>query len=353
MPLILSISFLTYGKNASPKIIVHGDNGVYTINLKVDALGECSIENENAVLQKIIKSETVSPKNARLQLVDFKTPKVIKEESGKTVDETSFFQDIKSAKDLGGGEIALNYKTVLAEIDETQVEKSTYLRGQFTTYFSQNPSRVENIKLATKSLNNAVIYSGNDFSFNETVGKRTSSRGYKTAKIIVNGKFVEGVGGGVCQASSTLYNALLFSDLPILEHHAHSLKVSYVEPSFDAMVTDNKNDLRCKNDTNLPIYIFGKVTTNAVIFKIYGEKMNYQIERESVVLSEILPKIKYVYSESLPFGEENVIVQAKKGCYSMGYVKKIVGGKVEKKVELRRDKYLSIDGVTEINNNSI
>lgn len=104
-------------------------------------------------------------------------------------------------------------------------------------------------------MNLTEIANGEEFSFNAAVGERTEERGYSTAKVIENGKFVEGVGGGVCQVSSTVYNCALLSGLTVTERHRHSLAVSYVEPSFDAMVSYSYADLRFYNDTGKSVFI--------------------------------------------------------------------------------------------------
>ena len=113
-----------------------------------------------------------------------------------------------------------------------------------------------------------------EFSFNYTIGERTERRGYKKAKIIVGGEFVDGVGGGVCQVSTTLYNAVLLAGLKVVECHPHSLPVSYVEPSFDAMVNSGWADLKFINDTHNPVIIRARADGAKLTIQIFGEPMN-------------------------------------------------------------------------------
>lgn len=96
---------------------------------------------------------------------------------------------------------------------------------------------MHNIALAAEKINGCILADGEEFSFNGRVGARTESNGFLSAPIILEGDFVEGVGGGVCQASTTVYNAALLAGMEITEQHPHSLRVGYVEPSFDAMVS--------------------------------------------------------------------------------------------------------------------
>lgn len=225
------------------------------------------------------------------------------------------------------------------------------LRAEFSTdYGKSSEERKHNIRLAAKSLNNALIDVNGEFSFNRHVGARTEKRGYKSAKIIVNGEFTEGVGGGVCQVSTTLYNAALLAGLKITEAHAHSLAVSYVKPSFDAMVNSGSADLRFINATHNPIIINAFADGKTLTVKIYGEPMREKYERKSVVVKEIEPEysvIKDTASEypDLYSGERKIIKYGKKGLISEGYIVKKINGKVVSESRIRRNKYAAISGV--------
>ena len=152
--------------------------------------------------------------------------------------------------------VNLNIKPAFAMPFYGLSPKDVTLRSSFYTSFpASSPERKYNIKLASSAIDKTLVDVGAEFSFNQTVGFRTIENGYKIARIIMNGKFEKGVGGGVCQVSSTLYNAILLSGLKITEYHPHSLPVSYVAPSFDAMVNSGSADLRFINNTNNPIII--------------------------------------------------------------------------------------------------
>lgn len=230
--------------------------------------------------------------------------------------------------------------------------KDLVVRAEFfTSYQNSTKERKHNIALATASINNTFVDVGGEFSFNNTVGKRTEKRGYKSAKIILNGEFIEGVGGGVCQVSTTLYNAVILAGLKVTEYHPHSLKVSYVLPSFDAMVNSNTADLRFVNTTNNPIIINATADGEKLLIKIIGEKSDYTIERVSVEKEEIpFLEDKIVIDEKLEYptlyeGEKRYIVYPKKGLKSVGYLIKRKNGKVIEKIKLREDKYGAIRGV--------
>lgn len=231
-------------------------------------------------------------------------------------------------------------------------DKGLCVRSSFYTMYSTSSSeRKSNIKLATRSLNNYFLDVGAEFSFNKTVGERTEKRGYKTSKIIFNGKFIEGIGGGVCQVSSTLYNAVILAGLLITECHPHSLPVSYVSPSFDAMVNSGTADLRFINNTSNPIIINACATDERVKITIYGEQMMEKIITESLITAEIeAPEEQQIEDEKgeypdLHEGEKRVITYSKKGLKSKGYLIKYREGKMIEKIKIREDKYSAMRGV--------
>ena len=221
----------------------------------------------------------------------------------------------------------------------------TFRASFFTSFAKSSEARKNNIKLAARSLNNVMVGANEEFSFNKTVGDRTEKRGYQTAKIIVAGKFVEGVGGGVCQVSTTLYNAVLLAGLKVSEYHAHSLPVNYVAPSFDAMVNSGSSDLRFINDTHSPVIIKTHINGERLCVEIYGEKTNARYERVSEITGEIEPPTEQVIVDvngeypDVFKGERKVICYGKKGYTSRGKIRKIVNGKVVWEKVIRSDLY--------------
>ena len=229
--------------------------------------------------------------------------------------------------------------------------KEIVLRSEFYTNYSNSSSeRKNNISVAAKALDKTFIDVGGEFSFNRAVGPRTEKRGYKSAKIIVNGEFTDGVGGGVCQVSTTLYNAFLLAGLRITEYHPHSLAVSYVALSFDAMVNSGSADLRCVNVTKNPIIIRTFADGNALRVKIYGEPMREKYYRESVTIKEIEPTVEILKDEAGEFndlyeGQRRVLSYGKKGYVTEGYVVKTINGRQISRTRIRKDRYGSIKSV--------
>lgn len=229
------------------------------------------------------------------------------------------------------------------------------LRASFSTNYSKSTKeRKHNIELALNSIHKTFIEQGAEFSFNKTVGARTVSRGYKSAKIIANGKFIDGIGGGVCQVSTTLYNAVLLAGLKVTEYHPHSLAVSYCAPSFDAMVNSGGADLRFVNNSGMPVYILTKFNGEDITISIYGEKMQYKIERKGVVkeyLDLLEPEILIDDAGEYPElyeGERLTVSYGKRGIKSEGYLIYKDKSKTVSVQKIRNDKYSSIKGVVVI-----
>lgn len=228
--------------------------------------------------------------------------------------------------------------------------KDIVVRATFSTEYKKSSlERKDNIKLAAKKINKTLVDVGKEFSFNNVVGDRTEKNGFKSAKIIVNGEFVEGVGGGVCQVSTTLYNAVLLSGLKVSKRYPHSLKVSYVAPSFDAMVNSTFADLRFINNTLNPIIIMAKADDEKITITILGEKMTEKIYRESQIIEEIdVPENEIIVDDKGEFpdlfeGDSRVIKYGTKGLISQGYLVRVKDGKRER-IKLSRDTYKGIKG---------
>lgn len=144
--------------------------------------------------------------------------------------------------------------------------------GEYVTYYNNRSSRAHNIALATEAINNTVVFPGEIFSFNKVVGQRTEERGYKKAPEIVKGEFIEGIGGGICQVSSTLYNAVDASGLTITERYSHSRIVPYVPTGRDATVSWYGPDFAFKNEYNQPILIRAKAKNGTLIVTIFSSE---------------------------------------------------------------------------------
>lgn len=242
--------------------------------------------------------------------------------------------------------IVLIFVTIVLCLGESMCQKESAsakaptikLIASFCTYYGESAqNRKDNIALACRKIDGTILYPEEEFSFNDSVGKRTSENGFKSAYIIQDGQFVEGTGGGVCQVSSTLYNCALLSNLAITCVRAHSLPVSYVAPSFDAMVS-TASDLRFVNTLSAPITIRMSADGNYVRAQMYGVE-SFDIKRRSQTL-EIIPfEIEYIEDANLGEGKEIIDTYGKNGLKSQGFLDYYQNGTLVKSILVRQDYY--------------
>lgn len=202
----------------------------------------------------------------------------------------------------------------IPKVSEAELKSiDTKISSYKTTFNTSTLARCKNIKIASETINGTLLMPGDIFSFNKIVGKTTTEKGYENAKVIVGGEFVEDIGGGVCQVSTTLYNAVIRSDLTVIERRNHSLPISYVPLGQDAMIFYGYSDLKFANDTDFPIFIEGNVNNNSVSFNIYSNSdltgKNYNIE--SKIINTVKPETKVIYDEELEPGETIVEKEGK------------------------------------------
>ena len=154
-----------------------------------------------------------------------------------------------------------------------------------TRYSTRDRDRTTNLQLAASKINGIVLMPGETFSYNQVVGERTISAGYKEAPIYVEGEVVDGLGGGICQITSTLYNAVLYANLEIVERSNHQFVPSYVTASRDATVVYGSIDFKFKNNRDYPIKLVCSVSGGIAKFDIYGLRTDneYQVEISSYV----------------------------------------------------------------------
>lgn len=164
------------------------------------------------------------------------------------------------------------------------------LLTEFSTYYGDSTAnRKHNVELAVSAIDGITIRNNETFSFNKIVGARTAERGYREARVIKSGEYVEGIGGGVCQVSSTLYNAWVLSGLTVSEVQCHTLPSHYVGISRDATVSEYK-DLKLLNDSLDDVYISAIANGEDIIISIYGKPSGAKYSILTEIISEIEPK---------------------------------------------------------------
>lgn len=182
------------------------------------------------------------------------------------------------------------------------VEKCDTLLGSFTTEYADSAEgRAANLANGARLINNTVVYPGEIFSAYEHLAPFTRKNGYHVAGAYSNGKVIDSVGGGACQVTTTLYNAVLEAELEVVERHAHSMTISYVDLSRDAAISGTHKDLKFKNNTDVPILIQAYTKGRRITFNIWGhetrDKNSRKIKFETRVLSETPPPPDVIYED--------------------------------------------------------
>lgn len=230
-----------------------------------------------------------------------------------------------------------------------QLKSVTVVKSVFSTsYANSGENRCHNVAQATNSLNGTIVGVGEKFSFNKVVGNRTEENGYLISKVILDGQYTDGLGGGVCQVSTTLYNALLLAGF-IPKATQHTLVSSYVLAGFDAMVSYGTADLTFVNDTAHPIYIKGQTSNKTVTFTVYGQPNDYRIvrenqeEREPFATRYIVDRQKYpqlVYDDQM-----QIVNNGSDGVKTKSFLCYYKDGDLVMRKQIRANSYKRVDKV--------
>ena len=206
--------------------------------------------------------------------------------------------------------IRVPYDTIPPQITVLSLKEKGIetLMSSFTTSFDPaNTNRVHNIKLAASILHNYFLAPGEILSLNELFGDSTPEKGYREAPIIMGTELVPGYGGGLCQISTTLYNAALLADLDIIERHNHRLTVPYISPGRDATISYNTRDLKFRNNKEHYILIAAEVEGDKLTFRFFGRSIKQRIEISTNILAIFVPPVRYEINPELPPGKEEII----------------------------------------------
>lgn len=290
-----------------------GEAGSYEVG--TDGLEEAV----NAAVAVLADGWDIQPKNGSINAYDKASGefKFAGAETGKLIERETLASDILAAIEAGDFDktIEASAKEVQPEITAEQAKASFKRIGTYTTTTTNNKARNENVRIASEAINGMIIQPGEEFSFNLTTGNRTPEKGYQPAGAYVNGVLVEEPGGGVCQVSSTLYNAVVFAGLKTTERHAHSYEPSYVTPGEDAMVSYDGHsgpDMKFINNSKTAVGIKTSFANQKLTVSVYGSP----ILEEGVTLSMVSAKVKEldppapVYEEDQTL-EPGVEVEAK------------------------------------------
>ena len=243
-------------------------------------------------IEKIYNEVYKEPVNAYYKT----TPrKIYKEQEG--LDFAISIEEAKKILSEDKVEYEIPLKKTRPQITLTDLDEGAYpdLLSTFTTYYGTGDvNRNTNIALAAKSINNVVLMPGEVFSYNTLIGDCSTKNGYRAATIYLNGELSTGVGGGICQVSTTLYNAVLRSNLEIVQRRNHSLGVTYVPAGQDAMVSIGTSDFQFKNNREYPVKVVAYTGKGSVTCQIYGLKNDteYEVKLQSRTIEKNEQKYK-------------------------------------------------------------
>ena len=261
------------------------------------------------------------PVNSMVESFSFssKTFTFTDDRPGARIDPEDLYSRLTTLLDNGvtGTTVRMVPERIEAEMTKAELMNRFGLISAYTTNTTNNKNRNTNIQLSAAAINGKTVLPGEIFSFNGATGERTAEKGYKEAAAIAGGQSRDEIGGGVCQTSSTLFNAVARADLEIIERNPHAWPSNYVEKGFDATVNWPGLDFKFRNNTEWPIFIVAGYNKQKVTVNIYGMSLGagVKIDLESEVTRKI-PKpegINYVVNESLAKGEQKKTVSAREG----------------------------------------
>ena len=283
-------------------------------------------EKLREVTDSIAAKYSRSTSDAGIASFDFSTRSFTfsPEQEGAYVDPDKLYLDATQLLMEGGGEINVEITPVHPTITQQSVSSSYGMITQAVTKASSSTKdRLTNIRLACAAINGTVLNPGETFSFNGTVGPRTRTKGYRIATVYQDGEVSEDVGGGICQVSTTLWNAAMKAGCELVERHNHSIPVAYVDKGKDATVSYSSQDMRFKNTSSQPMYIVAYVNeSKRVIAEIYGLLLEngQTIKIEGKVTKTIpVPDPVYTRNPLLGSGQQFIVSEGRKGYKATTY----------------------------------
>ncbi|MGL4913919.1 MAG: VanW family protein [Romboutsia sp.] len=304
-------------------------------------------EKLKSELEKIAKEINVEVKDASINIENSQV--IINDgESGLNVNIDESIKNIIRELEKGNQKEELIVTKVEPTVKKEQLQEVDTLLGGYSTKFDSSVSgRSTNIRIAASRTSDVLLMPGDTFSYNEYTGMRTTANGYKNAPVIVQGVVQEGVGGGVCQVSSTLYNSVLYSGLELVSLKNHSIPSTYVIKGRDATVTDGGIDFVFKNNLKYPIYLKNYVSGNTVTCQIYGSAKDKQkIEIETNIDGVSVAPTKKVEDPTIPKGKEKELESGRNG-YTVSTYRLYMdeNGKISKREKVASSYYPKKQGV--------
>lgn len=265
----------------------------------------------NLLLQKIEQENFTPGEDALVTGFDAQSRQFSfsKEKAGLKLDSDGLRKAMENAveKESFGAELEAKLLPVEPEITVEKLSNSFRMLSSFSTKTTSDSARNTNIRLATEALNGKAVAPGETFSFNAATGERTKAKGYKDAGAIKGGKSVQEPGGGVCQVSTTLFNAVVRAGMEVVTRHSHSWPSSYIKTGFDAAVNWPSTDFVFRNTSEYPVYLIGYLTPDGSAFKITVEVYGKPVLEEGITV-----ELRYAQTSRTKFTTEMVVDRSMK-----------------------------------------
>ena len=260
------------------------------------------LENNTADMNQEAVNYELSRENGVFSITDGQNGIAVDVEQSAD-DIVSYIEETWEQQDAS---LELVASVVEPEGTKEQLARVKDVLGTFTTDFgTSSAGRAQNVRNGASKINGALLYPGDQFSVYEAVNPFTAENGYELAGSYENGTTVQTYGGGICQVSTTLYNAVIRAELAIDERYCHSMIVGYVKPSMDAAIAGTYKDLKFTNNYDFPVYIEGYTSGMQITFTVYGEETraaDREVVFESETTSTTQPETKFVASSAHPIG---------------------------------------------------
>ncbi len=264
---------------------------------------------------------STAPVNAALVSFDPVTHDftVSADRNGTVLDADALYDQVMAELDAGRlyGQVSMEPEVLFAPVTVSELQASLGRISTYTTKTTSNKNRNTNIRLSAEAINGYCVRPGELFSFNQATGQRTERKGYKPAAAISGGKSQDEIGGGVCQTSSTLFNAVARANFEVVSRSPHAWPSTYVEKGFDATVNWPGLDFQWRNNTDQPVWIVAEYANRQVTVSLYGVTLGEGVTIDlASQVTRTIPKpdgIKEVYNPELPYGSRETTVQGRKG----------------------------------------
>jgi len=316
---------------------------------------EYSDKSVDKILEEIAKDTNKNPVNATITKMSSGQFTVTNDVIGKQLEKAKLKTTIKSKIDGVLSEDVINITAPIIQLKPKISAASlktidSKISGYTTNFASSTQGRSTNIYLSTESINGTLLMPGDVFSFNGVVGQRTAARGYQTAGVIIGDQLEQGLGGGICQTSSTLYNAMLTTQILSVERIHHTISSGYIPKGQDATVDYGNLDYKFKNTFKYPIYIEGFISNRNIYFNIYSNstltKRTYEIINETYALTQ--PTTQTVQDPTMYVGQNENIKTGYPGFKVKISRKTYENGRVIKTEVINNDTFHVINGIVKV-----